>query len=237
MALAVVTGAGQGLGRAISQRLAADGHDIVALDINPDSAKATAALVGGESHQCDVVDRARVRELAAIIGPAQILVNNAGIWNYGPLIGADDADIDRVMAVNLSGPLNCCRAFAPGMVAAGGGAIVNLSSTAAAVAATIVEIYPVTKGAIETLTRQLALELGPSGVRVNAIGPGSILTDGTAPAYEGERKAQRAAGIPLRRVGAPTDIANAVAFLVSEDASYISGQVLYVDGGASAATR
>jgi 3-oxoacyl-[acyl-carrier protein] reductase len=123
------------------------------------------------------------------------------------------------------------------MVASGGGVVINLSSVAAAVAATVVEVYPTTKAAIETLTRQLAQELGPSGVRVNAIGPGSMLTEGTAPAYEGDRMAQRAAMVPLRRIGTPEDIANAVSFLVSDQASYISGQVLYVDGGLTAATH
>jgi len=232
--VAVVTGAGQGLGRAIVTRLADDGHRVVAIDIDGKKAMAAAEAVGGDGYECDVTDRTRVRALAADIGPVQILVNNAGIWTYGPLVAASDSDIDRVLAVNLMGTLNCCRAFAPGMVSAGQGAIVNLSSAAAASAATVVEVYPITKGAIETLTRQLAQELGPNGIRVNAVGPGSMLTEGTAHAYEGERRAQRAQLVPLRRIGTPVDIANAVGFLVSDQASYISGQVLYVDGGITA---
>jgi 3-oxoacyl-[acyl-carrier protein] reductase len=235
--LAVVTGAGRGLGRAIAARLARDGHQVCAVDLDAAAAQATATAVGGTGHQCDVSDRTEVRALADELGPVRILVNNAGVWSYGPLVGADDGDIDRVIAVNLMGTLNCVRAFAPAMVSAGGGAIVNLSSVAAAMAASGVEIYPITKGAIEVLTRQLALELGPSGVRVNAVGPGSMLTEGTAAAYEGERMAQRAAMVPLRRVGTPEDVADAVGFLVSDQASYVSGQVLYVDGGISAATR
>lgn len=237
MGVAVVTGAGQGLGRAIAARLVGDGHELVAVDIDGASAAATADALGGRSYKCDVADRRAVTEMAASVGPVEILVNNAGIWSYGPLIGADDKAVDRVIAVNLLGTLTCCRAFAPGMIAAGRGVIVNLSSLAAAMAATGVEIYTVTKGAVETLTRQLALELGPSGVRVNAVGPGSILTEGTAPAYQGERLAQRASLVPLRRIGTPQDIANAVGFLVSEDASYVSGQIIYVDGGVSAANR
>jgi 3-oxoacyl-[acyl-carrier protein] reductase len=231
---AVVTGAGRGLGRAIAARLAGDGYAVVVVDIDADSAAATAAAVGGTGYRCDVADRASVRDLAGQVGPVDVLVNNAGIWSYGPLVGASDDDIDRVIGVNLMGTLNCCRAFAPSMVSAGRGVIVNLSSVAAAIAATAVEVYPITKGAIEMLTRQLAQELGPGGVRVNAIGPGSMLTEGTAAAYEGERLAQRAAAVPLRRVGTPEDVANAVGFLVSEQASYISGQILYVDGGSSA---
>jgi 3-oxoacyl-[acyl-carrier protein] reductase len=234
MGTALVTGAGRGLGRAIAERLALDGHRLVAVDIDPQSAEQTAAVVGGSAHACDVSDRDAVNDLAAKVGPIDVLVNNAGVWSYGPVVSAADADLDRVLAVNLFGTLYCCRAFAPAMVSAGGGAIINLSSVAAAMAATAVEIYPVTKGGVEMLTRQLAQELGPSGVRVNAVGPGSILTEGSAPAYAGEAMALRAAGVPLRRIGTPTDIANAVSFLVSDQASYISGQVLYVDGGVSA---
>ncbi|HET6812272.1 MAG TPA: SDR family oxidoreductase [Acidimicrobiales bacterium] len=237
MKVALVTGAGRGLGRAIAGRLAVDGYEVVAVDIDAEAAAGAAAALGGRSYPCDVADRSAVTALAEQVGPVHVLVNNAGIWTYGSVIDAADADVDRVLAVNLGGTLNCCRAFAPGMVAAGGGVIVNLSSLAAAMAAPVVEVYPVSKGAVETLTRQLALDLGPKGIRVNAVGPGSMLTEGTAPAYEGERMAQRAALVPLRRIGTPEDIANAVGFLVSDQASYISGQILYVDGGASAAGR
>ena len=237
MAVALVTGAGRGLGRAIAARLAADGYEVVAIDIDADAAAAAAAAVGGRAHGCDVADRDAVRALAEQVGTVDVLVNNAGIWTYGSVVDAADADVDRVLAVNLGGTLNCCRAFAPGMVAAGRGVIINLSSLAAAMAAPVVEVYPVSKGAVETLTRQLALDLGPKGIRVNAVGPGSMLTEGTASAYEGERMAQRAALVPLRRIGTPEDIANAVGFLVSDQASYISGQILYVDGGGSAAGR
>jgi len=235
--VAVVTGAGQGIGRAIASRLANDGHRAAVVDMNGVKAKAVAEAIGGDAYECDVTDRAGVRRLAEQIGAVQMLVNNAGIWSYGPLTGAADEDIDRVLAVNLVGTINCCRAFVPGMVDLGWGAIVNLSSAAAAQAVPAVEVYPIAKSAIETLTRQLALELGPSGIRVNAIGPGSTLTEGSAPAYEGASREQRAQAVPLRRIGTPTDIANAVAFLVSEQASYISGQILYVDGGLTAASR
>jgi 3-oxoacyl-[acyl-carrier protein] reductase len=120
------------------------------------------------------------------------------------------------------------------MAERGGGAIVNLSSAAAVTRSPGIEVYPVSKGAVETLTGQLALELGPAGIRVNAVGPGLIVTEGTAPNYQGARRAERAQNVPLRRVGEPIDIANVVAFLVSDQASYVSGQVIYVDGGVSA---
>ncbi len=233
---AVVTGAGRGLGRAIAERLGRDGYQVVAVDVDGPAAEATAAAVGGRGYACDVADPDALRQLAADVGPAGVLVNNAGVWSYGSVIDAAWTDIERVLSVNLLGTLRCCRAFVPAMVAAGGGSIVNLSSLAAAMATPAVEIYPVTKGAVEVLTRQLALELGPSGIRVNAIGPGNMLTEGSAPAYAGARMAERAAGVPLRRIGTPEDIANAVAFLASDEASYISGQVVYVDGGVSAMT-
>jgi 3-oxoacyl-[acyl-carrier protein] reductase len=233
MGVAVVTGAGQGLGRATARRLAADGHRVVVVDVNADSAKAAGAELGSDWYQCDVSDGPAVRRLAEQVGPVQVLVNNAGIWRYGALLEAPEEEVDRVMAVNFMGTLHCCRAFVPAMAESGGGAIVNLSSAAAAMAATLVQAYSISKAAIELLTRQLAQDLGPSGIRVNAIGPGSMLTEGTAPAYEGELYEQRAQLVPLRRIGTPEDIANAVAFLVSDQASYISGQVLYVDGGAT----
>jgi NAD(P)-dependent dehydrogenase (short-subunit alcohol dehydrogenase family) len=237
MGVAVVTGAGQGLGRAIATRLVNDGHRVAVVDIDGAMAKAAAEALGADAYECDVTDRVGIRRLAEEIGPVQILVNNAGIWTYGPLIGAADTDIDRVLAVNLIGTLNCCQAFVPGMAATGGGAIVNFSSAAAAQAATVVEVYPIAKSAIEALTRQLALELGPSGIRVNAIGPGFTLTEGSAHAYEGDSQDKRAQMVPLRRIGTPTDIADAVGFLVSEQASYISGQILFVDGGLTAPSR
>ena len=234
---ALVTGAARGLGRAIALRLGRDGFGVIAADLDLGGAEHTAASCGGQAARCDVSDRDSVLSLAERFGPVEVLVNNAGIWTYGPLTTASEEDIARVISVNLMGTLHCCRAFAPGMVAAGKGVIVNMSSLAAAMAAPGVEIYPVTKGAVELLTRQLALELGPSGVRVNAIGPGNMLTEGSAPSYEGDRMAARAATVPLRRVGTPDDISNAVSFLVSEQASYISGQVIYVDGGVSAMNR
>ena len=225
MGIAVVTGAGRGLGRAIAGRLAANGHDIVAVDLDGSSAEKTAAELGGQARQCDVTDLEAMRALADDVGPVDILVNNAGIWRFGPLIEATAADIDAVIRVNLLGTLHGCQAFAAGMAERGGGAIVNISSAAAVTRSPGIQVYPVTKGAVETLTGQLALELGPRGIRVNAVGPGLIVTEGTAPNFEGERRAQRALQVPLRRVGSPTDIANAVAFLASDEASYVSGQI------------
>ncbi len=234
MGIALVTGAGRGLGRATATRLASDGFDVVAVDLDAESAAVTAEAVGGTGYPCDVADRQAVRELALAVGPIEVLVNNAGIWTYGPILEADEENLDRVLSVNLMGTLNCCRAFIPSMVAGGRGVVVNLSSAAAASAAGLVEMYSVSKGAIETLTRQLAQDLGPQGVRVNAIAPGQMFTEGTAPSYAGDLFEARAKTVPLRRIGTPEDIANAVSFLVSEQASYITGQILHVDGGVTA---
>ncbi len=235
MRTAVVTGAGQGLGKAVALRLAAEGHRVVAVDIDEGSAKVTAESVGGSSYRCDVADRRAVLELAREIGPVEVLINNAGVWRVGPVLEQSGGDLDDVVGINLLGTLYCCQAFAPGMAELGGGCIVNFSSAAVAMRAGGVGIYTASKGAIEILTQQLAGELGPRGIRVNAVAPGFIVTEGSAYSYAGERESQRARAVPLRRVGAPDDIANVVSFLVSDQSSYVSGQVIAVDGGLTAA--
>jgi len=234
MGVALVTGAGRGLGRATARRLAEDGHRLVCVDLDGDAAQSAADEVGGTAHRCDVSDKQAVEALAGAVGTIDILINNAGIWRFGPLLSMSVEDTLAVLGVNLLGPLYCSQAFVPGMAEAGGGAIVNLSSAAAATRSPGIGIYPVTKGAIETLTKQMSLEWGPLGIRVNAVGPGLIVTEGTAHNYEGEARARRAQSVPLRRIGDPPDIAAAVAFLASPAASYISGQVLYVDGAVTA---
>jgi 3-oxoacyl-[acyl-carrier protein] reductase len=216
----------------VCARLSADGFSIVAVDINGDTAAETAALLGGEARTCDVGDRESVGALSESL-PAgiDVLINNAGIWRFHSLVGSRAGDIDDVLRVNLLGTINCTLAFAGKMAARGGGSVVNFTSAAAAMRAQGVGIYPVSKAAVEALTQQLAVELGPSGVRVNAVGPGMIVTDGTRANYAGERGAQRAKTVPLRRVGEPGDIADVVAFLASDASRYVSGQIIYVDGG------
>jgi NAD(P)-dependent dehydrogenase (short-subunit alcohol dehydrogenase family) len=156
MATAVVTGAGQGLGRATAVRLAADGFTVVALDRNGDAAVATAKEVGGTGHTVDVRDRDAVQAVAAEIGPIQVLVNNAGIWRYSDLLSITPQDARDVLDVNLLGTLWCIQAFAPLIAANGGGSIVNFSSVAAAMRAPSVGIYSASKAAIEELTGQAA---------------------------------------------------------------------------------
>ncbi len=232
MGTAVVTGAGQGLGRAISKRLAADGHHVVAVDLNPDSAAATAEMLGGQWRQCDVSDPGSVAALAKSLETVDVLVNNAGIWIFAGMDAMTPDDVRRVLEVNVMGVFYCTQALAPLM--GPGSAIVNLSSSAAHSNSPGVGIYPPSKAAVESFTKQSALELAPRGIRANAVGPGMIQTEGTQVNYEGELGRRRAKAVPLGRNGQPDDIADVVGFLASDDARYVTGQVIYVDGGLSA---
>ena len=232
MGVAVVTGGGQGLGRAISKRLASDGHHVVAVDRNPESAAATADLVGGQWRQCDVSYPESVAALADSLDRVDVLVNNAGIWIFAGLDAMSPDDVRRVLEVNVMGVFYCTQALAPLM--GPGSAIVNLSSSAAVSNSPGVGIYPPSKAAVESFTKQTALELARRGVRANAVGPGMIQTEGTQANYEGEKGERRARAVPLGRTGRPEDIADVVGFLASDDARYVTGQVIYVDGGLSA---
>lgn len=232
MATAVVTGAGQGLGRAVAERLAADGFDVIALDRDGAAADRTATAVGGRGAEVDVTDGAAVSAFAQTLDALDVLVNNAGIWRLQRLDAMDEADQEEVLDINIMGTVRCTRALAPLLAASPAPAIVNLSSGAAAVHAPGLGVYPASKAGVESLTRQWAMELAP--VRVNAIGPGLIVTEGTRANYEGEAGTARARAVPVGRVGEPEDIANVVSFLVGPQAAYVSGQIIYVDGGLSA---
>ena len=213
-------------------RLAANGHEVVAVDQNSEAAAATAEMLGGRWQQCDVSDPESVAALAESLDQVDVLVNNAGIWIFAKLDDMTPADVRRVLEVNVMGVFNCTRALAPLMGT--GSAIVNLSSNAAYSNSPGVGIYPPSKAAVESFTKQTALELGPLGIRANAVGPGMIQTEGTRVNYEGQKGEQRARAVPLGRTGLPEDIADVVGFLASDDARYVTGQVIYVDGGLSA---
>ena len=239
----VVTGGSRGIGAATCLRLAADGHDLVIGYTNDDAAaERTATAVREAGARCvtvrvDISDETDVEALfdtaADRLGPVTGLVNNAGVTGpLGRLVDTDTKDLRRVMEVNLLGTLLCSRRAARGMVPRGTGAIVNVSSGAATLGSPGEYVhYAASKAAIDTLTMGLSKELGPEGIRVNAVAPGLVETDMHAAMGDPDRPARLIPTIPLRRAGAAEEIAAAIAWLLSPEASYTTGTVLRVAGG------
>lgn len=242
---AIVTGGAGGIGLAIAQRFLREGAKVVIADIDPEKgAKAEKELAGLGSirfAKTDVGKRLDIHNLVAAtldaFGDIDILVNNAGITHAADFLELDEADFDRVLQVNLKGSFLASQAVARYMVEKvdkGGspGAIVNMSSVNAVLAISSQVPYSVSKGGLNQLTKVMALSLAPYGIRVNAIGPGSIATE-----MLGDIRADPAtrnrilSRTPLGRVGQPSEIAAIAAFLASDDASYITGQTIYADGG------
>jgi 3-oxoacyl-[acyl-carrier protein] reductase len=219
---AVVTGARRGLGAAIAARFERDGFQVVRIDREPSDGVVV----------CDIADPDAVARIADEVGPVDVLVNNAGVWSFGALEDIDPAEFARVLTVNVAGTFHCTRAFGRGMLERGAGSIVNIVSIAAAAANPQVGAYSASKAAVVALTRQTALEWGPRGVRANAVGPGLVPTEGTGTVYDDPAvRAARSQAVPLRRLGEVGDIADVVSFLASDAARYVTGQVLYADGG------
>ena len=237
--VAIVTGAARGIGLAIAQRFADEGATVVMADLAAATlSEAAAAVPGATTVVADVsrkADVARVVEAAAArTGRIDILVNNAGITHACDFLDLTEADFDRVLGVNLKSMFLCGQAVARHMVARGvRGAVVNLSSVNAVLAIANQVPYTVSKGGVNQLTKVMALALAPHGIRVNGIGPGTIATEMARAAVLGSEEGRRRilSRTPLGRLGEPEEVAAIAAFLASEDASYLTGQTIYPDGG------
>lgn len=233
---AIVTGAGAGIGKGIAHALAQEGYNVVVVDLSDENAKQVAdelSLLGIKSLavKCDVSSAKDVERLFAQtvkeFGKVNVLINNAGIYPFVPFEKMQEEDWDKVINVNLKSIFLTCKEALKTMPE--GGRIINISSIASIIGFSGLTHYCASKGAINGMIRSLALELAPKNITVNAVAPGAIKTPGAQSSEEIEK--QTVSKIPIKRMGQPEDIANAVVFLASEKSSYITGQVIVVDGG------
>ena len=230
----LVTGAARGIGRRIAQRLIEEGMQAALLDVDP-AVEDVARDLGADSLVVDLADAAQTRRAlsaGAGDGPYWLVVNNAGVFSKTPLLEMTLEEWDRVQVVNVRSMVVVIQALAPAMVAAGaGGRIVNVASMAAKLGTPGEAAYAASKAAVVALSRIAAMELGPHGVTVNAVCPGYVLTEMGASTRTADQIAAWTAKSPLGRLGDPGDVASAVAFLASDDGSYMTGQAINVTGG------
>jgi 2-hydroxycyclohexanecarboxyl-CoA dehydrogenase len=242
--VAIVTGGGQGIGRALTLRLAAEGCKVAIFDLKAEAGDETAAIAGEgaviKTYALDVSDQdavnAAVEAVETDLGPVWALVNNAGWDKPAPFLATDKSLWDKIIAINLYGPLFTHHAVAPRMVARRGGRIINIASDAARVGTSNEAVYSACKGGLISFTKSVARELASKGVLLNVVCPGPTNTPMMASVLgEGEQavkwKDAMVRGIPLKRMGEPEDYAGIVAFLASDDASFITGQTFSVAGG------
>jgi NAD(P)-dependent dehydrogenase (short-subunit alcohol dehydrogenase family) len=240
---ALVTGAARGIGLSVAKKFLAEGWRVAPLDIEGELLRAAVEAIAEPDNtlalHADVSDAAAVAgaiaEIERRFGRLDALVNNAGVAVFAPLLETSDDDWNRVLAVNLTGPFLCTKAAAPLMREQGGGAIVNITSISGLRASTLRSAYGTSKAGLAHLTKQLAVELAAFGIRVNAVAPGPVETAMARQVHTPEIRADYHDAIPLNRYGLEQELAEAVFFLCSERASYITGQVLAVDGGFDAA--
>jgi NAD(P)-dependent dehydrogenase (short-subunit alcohol dehydrogenase family) len=235
--VAVVTGAARGIGLAVAQRFLREGYRVAALDIDgPELRRACADCLAIE---CDVADPRQVADAVSRVerelGRVDALVNNAGIAIFKPLLETSFEEWSRVIGVNLNGPFLLTQACAPLMLRNGGGAIVNVASISGMRASTLRVAYGTSKAALVHLTKQQAVELGPLGIRVNAVSPGPVDTAMAKQVHTPDIRRGYRDAIPLERYGTEEELANAIWFLCSQEASYINGHTLSADGGFDAA--
>lgn len=233
----IVTGGAQGIGEACVRRFAADNAKPVIVDVEDARGQALAQELGVHYVRCDVGDKvqvdAMVAQILAVYGRIDVLVNNAGIFRAADFLDVTEADFDAVLRVNLKGAFLVGQAVARVMAAAGGGVIVNMSSVNGVLAIPNIASYNVSKGGINQLTRAMALALAGKNIRVNAVAPGTIATELAARAVltSDEAKNKIMSRTPMRRLGEPREIADVVAWLSSDAASYVTGEIVTVDGG------